>query len=143
MIYYGVAIRLMPLRIKIFLKGKKIMIEEAGSLESWKAFVNEVNLTSIDVPYGFSIAAITVAGVFHLREPFEESSTDGFAVGVVNGSYDLNINNQEARLYDPTGQLVRLVISLNAPGKELWARVDTRKWDGGWSEGDRLIVWRG
>ncbi|MBF4211171.1 hypothetical protein EI533_26090 [Pseudomonas donghuensis] len=117
--------------------------EEVFSLEVWNAFVAENSMTSIDVPYGMLLGAVNIAGIFHLRDPFAESSTEGVLIGAVNGTYTLSKDNLEAPLYDPTGQFFRLVVGLNIPGRELWARIDNRNWNGTWNEGDRAILWRG
>ena len=119
------------------------MKSQDASLTEWQSYQNEVGLKSIDVPYFATVGAATVIGVFHLRDPFEESSTDGYVAGVVNGSFDLSKNTQEASFYDPTGQLLKLVVGFDVPGKELWARLDNRNWDGSWNEGDKAIIWRG
>jgi len=118
--------------------------EKAKEVKEWKEFVQKSGITSIDIPYALTYAAINIVGVFHLRDPLIESSTEGAVAGVVNGSYSLNKNNGEAKLYDPTGQLLRAVFELNLTGKgEFRARLDTRKWDGSWNEGSWVIIWRG
>lgn len=111
--------------------------------EQWKGFVQKVGIQSIDIPYVVALGAVNGTGVFRLRDPFEESSTEGVVVGAVNGTYRLDRSNTEAHLYDPTGNLIRLVVVLNLPGKELRARIDTRRWDGKWDEGSWAILWRG
>jgi hypothetical protein len=112
-------------------------------IADWKDFVKRSGIKSIDVPYFFTVGAVTVTGTLHIREPFTDSSTDGVVVGAVNGTYNLNKNSSEAKLYDPTGNLARLVIVFDVGAKELKARLDTRRWDGGWDEGSWAIIWRG
>jgi hypothetical protein len=109
----------------------------------WKEFVKRTGIKSVDVPYTFSVGAITVTGVVHLRNPLTDSSTEGLVVGAVNGTYSLDRNQTEAKIYDPTGNLLRLVIIFDVAGKELRARLDNREWSGGWNEGDWVIIWRG
>lgn len=118
--------------------------DKIDDIAEWKRFVSERGLRSIDVPYAFSVGALNVAGVFHLRDPLDQSSTEGVVVGVVNGTYRLDRNNGVAELRDPTGQLLRFVIELRFSGQgELRARLDTRRWDGQWNEGSWVIIWRG
>lgn len=119
------------------------MDDGSAAQAKWEDFKSQYNLTTIDIPYAFTIGAINIAGLFHMRDPFEDSSTDGVVVGVVNGSYNLDKNNSTVELYDPTRQLFRLVMQLNIPGRELRGRFDNRKWDGGWNEGDWAVIWRG
>lgn len=119
------------------------MISQKESLAAWQKFLSDAHIESIDVPYLATVGAATIAGVFHVRDPFEGSSTDGYVVGVVNGSFDINKNNQEASFNDPTGQLLKLIIGFSVPRKELWARLDNRNWDGSWNKGDTVIIWRG
>lgn len=118
------------------------MSDEAREIEEWKRFVSERGIKSIDIPYSVVVGAVNIVGVFHLREPFEESSTDGLIAGVVVGSYSLDRNRTEVRAYDPSGQFFRLVVQLDFGGRELKARLDTRKWDGSWSKGSWAVLWR-
>jgi hypothetical protein len=112
-------------------------------IEDWKKFVKENGVKSIDIPYAVTVAAVTVSGIFHLRDPFEECSTEGVVFGAIIGSYNIDRNETRAKMYDPTGNILRLIIEMNFTGKELRARVDTRRWDGTWNEGSWLILWRG
>lgn len=112
-------------------------------IESWKKFVASTGIKSIDIPYVVTVGAVTIVGVFHLRDPFEDSSTEGAVAGAIIGTYNLDRNNGTAEIYDPTRNLLRLVIVLDLPGRELKARIDTRQWTGGWSEGSWAIIWRG
>ncbi|MDZ5111918.1 hypothetical protein [Pseudomonas putida] len=119
------------------------MAKDDVELKRWDDFKKRSKIKSIDIPYGFTVGAFTVTGVFYLRDPFEKSSTEGIVVGLANGTYTLDQNNQEARFYDPSGELIRLIVHFDVPGKELWGRVDTRRWDGKWDEGSRVVFWRG
>ena len=113
-----------------------------AEMESWNKFVKEKNLKSIDIPFAFTTTAVTVAGTVHLRDPFDSSSVEAIAAGAIVGKCELDKNRSDCRMYDPSGQLLRMVMEMNFAGKELRSRVDTRRWDGGWSEGSWLVVWR-
>ncbi len=119
------------------------MTTSGKEIEDWKKYVKETGVKSIDIPYVLTAAAINISGIFHLRDPFEESSTEGLVVGAVVGHYNLDRKNARAKMYDPTGNFIRLVIEMDFPGKELRVRIDTRNWDGRWNEGSWLIIWRG
>jgi len=82
------------------------MSDEEREIEQWKEFVKRTKLTRIPFPYFLTIGAVTIAGVFNLEDPLENSSTEGAAAGAVIGTYKLDRNNCEARLYDPTGNLL-------------------------------------
>lgn len=97
---------------------------------------------SIELPFAFTSGAVNFAGTITLREPFEDSSLRAIGAGAVIGVCDLNKARTDCRLYDPTSQFVRAVLAINFPGKEIRARVDTRKLDGRWSEGDWVVAWR-
>ena len=114
-----------------------------AEIENWERFIKESGIKSIDIPYFFTVGAATVTGAFHLEEPFENSSTNGVIVGVVNGTYNLNKNDTEAKIYDPTGNLFRLVLVFDVAAKEFKGRIDNRNWDGSWNEGSWVIIWRG
>lgn len=94
------------------------------------------NLESIPIPYGFTIKAVTIAGVVYFRDPVENTSTEGFVVGAVNGTYKLDKDKTRVRLYDPTGALLRLVIELNLSKQYVRFRLDTKQiFSGKWSKG--------
>jgi hypothetical protein len=104
---------------------------------SWQEFTAErakkgKGIKEIPIPYGFTIGAVTITGVFHLREPVESSSTDGVVVGAINGTYHLDKDHTGAKFYDPTGNILRLEIELDFGGKTLKARLCHRNWDGSW-----------
>lgn len=114
----------------------------SGEISSWKKFAAEKQLKSIDIPIAFTTGAVTVVGVLYLRDPFDSSSVELAAAGAVLAKCNLDKNNSECRAYDPTGNILRLVIQMNFAGKELKARLDTRQWNGSWSEGSWVIAWR-
>ncbi|NIJ60700.1 hypothetical protein [Qipengyuania flava] len=111
--------------------------EETARFEHYKQGLtpDENGQVSIDIPFGFTVGAATVAGIFHLRDPIEDSSAEGVVAGVINGTFKLNRKKTSAKFYDPTGSLLRMVIELNLQKNYLRARVDTRKPFGGWSKG--------
>ena len=111
--------------------------QEAASFEEFRQSLqpDESGEVSMDIPFGFTVGAATVVGVFQLRDPIENSSAKGAVAGVINGTFRLDKNRTKAKLYDPTGNLVRMVIELNFAKSFLRARIDTRKWDGRWSKG--------
>jgi len=111
--------------------------EETARFEHYKQGLtpDENGRVSIDIPFGFTVGAATVAGIFHLRDPIEDSSAEGVVAGVINGTFKLNRKKTSAKFYDPTGSLLRMVIELNLQKNYLRARVDTRKLFGGWSKG--------
>ena len=111
--------------------------EETARFEHYKQGLtpDENGQVSIDIPFGFTVGAATVAGIFHLRDPIEDSSAEGVVAGVINGTFKLNRKKTSAKFYDPTGSLLRMVIELNLQKNYLRARVDTRKPFDGWSKG--------
>jgi hypothetical protein len=115
---------------------------EEKEIEAWKKYVIEKHLKSIDIPFAFSTGAVNVAGVMHLRDPFDDSSAEAIAAGAVIGQCELDRNRTDCRIYDPTGNVFRFVMELSFPGRELRGRVDTRQWDGRWSEGSWFVAWR-
>ena len=121
-----------------------VTAQQATSVEvsDWKKFMAEKQLKSIDIPIAFTTGAVTVVGVLYLRDPFDSSSVELAAAGAVITRCNLDKNKTECRAYDPTGNILRLVIQMNFSGKELKARLDTRQWNGSWSEGSWAIPWR-
>ena len=116
--------------------------EETARFEHYKQGLkpDENGQISIDIPFGFTVGAATVAGIFHLREPIEDSSAEGAVAGVINGTFKVNRKKTSAKLYDPTGSLLRMVIELNLQKNFLRVRVDTRKFLGGWSKGSWVYI---
>jgi uncharacterized membrane protein affecting hemolysin expression len=76
---------------------------------------------------------VNVAGVFYLEDPVENSSTEGAAIGAIIGVYRLDRNNTDVRLYDPTGNVLRLDIVLSFAEGVLKARICNRSWNGSWN----------
>lgn len=113
----------------------EILVSSEDELKSWNVYLKTVNPKSLDIPFVFSVAAVNLAGVVHIENPIEDTWIEGAAIGVVNGTFKLDKNKQSAKLYDPTRNLLRLVIELNIPSGYIRARVDTRRWDGKWNKG--------
>tara|TARA_B110000977_G_C10725478_1_gene356920 strand:+ start:102 stop:491 length:390 start_codon:yes stop_codon:yes gene_type:complete len=118
------------------------VIEPASieEMEIWNEYLKREQPKSIDIPYAFSVGAVNIGGIVHVKNPIEDSSVEGVALGVINGSFRLDKNKQRAKLYDPTGSLLRLVVELKIPSSYLRARVDTRRWDGKWNKGSWAYV---
>jgi hypothetical protein len=116
--------------------------DEKAQFEHYKKGLqpDENGQISIDIPFGFTVGAATVVGLFHLRDPIEKSSAEGAVAGVINGTFKLNREETSAKLYAPTGSLLRMVVELNLPKSYLRARVDTRILFGGWSRGSWVYV---
>lgn len=120
----------------------EVEIEAASidEMKSWEEYLNRVDPKSIDIPFAFSIVAVNIAGIAHIKNPIEETSIEGAALGAINGSFRLDKNKQRVKLYDPTGIFLRLVIELKIPNGYFRARIDTRKWDGSWNKGSWIYV---
>lgn len=87
-----------------------------------------------DIPYAFNAYGFQVAGVVHVREPVEDTYTDGVVVGPASGNYRLDRNTVGVDLYDPTGQVIGITVQLDIYQRFVRARVKTRRPDGGWDE---------
>lgn len=105
-------------------------------LKAWEKYKAEFTIKAIPIPYVFASGGVNVAGVFSLEDPAENSSTDGAAVGAIIGIYHLDRNNADVKLYDPTGNLLRLDIVLSFDDGILKARLCNRKWNGSWNCSD-------
>jgi hypothetical protein len=105
----------------------------AEELVDWEKYKAEAQIKSIPIPYIFATGGVNVAGVFNLEDPVENSSTDGTAIGAIIGVYRLDKNNPNVKLYDPTGNILRLNIELNFVERVLKARICNRKWNGSWN----------
>ncbi|WP_299669433.1 hypothetical protein [uncultured Polaribacter sp.] len=116
---------------------------EAASVEemkSWKEYLEKEQPKSIDVPFLFTLAAVTIGGIAHIKNPIEETWVEGTAIGIINGSFKLKTDRQRAKLYDPTGNLLRLIVELKIASGYFRARIDTRKWDGSWNKGSWVYI---
>ena len=95
---------------------------------------------SLPIPYAFSIGAVTIVGTLYLRDPLENSYTDGVIAGAVNGTYHIDRDNTEACA---TG-IVKLCIRIDFGDKCLYAELCTPCiFPPGWDcHGERtLICW--
>ena len=85
-------------------------------------------------------SAVNIGGIAHIKNPIEDTSIEGGAIGVINGTFNLDKNRQSPKLYDPSGIVLRLVVELNIPSRYFRARVDTRRWSGEWNKGSWAYV---
>ncbi|MBV9386835.1 MAG: hypothetical protein JOZ78_10455 [Chroococcidiopsidaceae cyanobacterium CP_BM_ER_R8_30] len=106
----------------------------AEELVSWAEYRSaKLELSGeIPIPYGFTVGAVTFGGNIYLRVPAEETSVEGFFVGIVVGNYSLYQNNPAISLYDPTGVLIRADVRVDIDGRKLEGRVCTRQFLGDW-----------
>ena len=105
----------------------------AEELAAWEKYKAEAQIKSIPIPYAFVSGGVNVAGVFYLEDPVENSSTEGAAVGAIIGIYRLDRNKTDVKLYDPTGNVLRLDIVLSLAERVLKARICNRRWNGSWN----------
>jgi hypothetical protein len=105
-------------------------------LKAWKEYDSQhPDLADIGIPIpypGIPVGGAVVNGIFYLKNPVENSYTDGVVVGIVNGVYHLDRNRSDITLYDPTGSAARVEIKVDFSGK-LEARFCTRNWRLKWS----------
>jgi len=75
--------------------------DEKAQFEHYKKGLqpDENGQISIDIPFGFTVGAATVVGLFHLRDPIEKSSAEGAVAGVINGTFKLNRARKQALNY--------------------------------------------
>jgi hypothetical protein len=84
---------------------------------------------SVPIPYAFSIGAVTILGTLYLRDPLENTYTDGVLVGAVNGTYHIDKDNAEACA---TG-VVKVCLRIKFDERVLEARIcSPRLWPPGW-----------
>ncbi|RCJ30100.1 hypothetical protein A6769_34295 [Nostoc punctiforme NIES-2108] len=107
---------------------------------SWDDYKSQVNLIEIPIPYAGTVGGVSVTGIFYLKDPVEDSYTDGAAIGLVNGTYHLDKNKTEIKLYDPSGNLLRLEIVLSFTDEVLKARLCNRRWNGSWRCSDYVTL---
>ena len=95
------------------------------------AFEKQHGYRGYDVPYQISSGEVTVIGLLHVREPLENSSTDGYYYGAANGSYNLS---KDSGAFDMYGLLTKVVLYFGFSERVVRGRIDTWKGDG-WNEG--------
>ncbi len=88
---------------------------------------------TVPIPYAFVLGAVNVAGIVYLRDPVEDSYTEGALVGVVSGTYKLDKSKTSATFYDPTGTLIKVELRADFGDKCLMGRICNRTFTGGWS----------
>lgn len=87
-----------------------------------------MEILTFNIPYSIPIAGALVTGMLYIRDPIENSYTDGVVTGVVIGDYHLDRNKTEVRVYDPTGSLFRLDIKLSFNDENVSGRICRRKY---------------
>lgn len=92
------------------------------------------------IPYFFSLGAISVAGVLYLRDPIENSYTDGAFAGVVTGTYHLDRNNPEACV---DNGLLKACIMVDFAARKVRGRLCSRRPFDGWdcSDWHDILSW--
>jgi hypothetical protein len=112
---------------KIIIGGSEVIITHRGR-ESIK----------LSIPYAFSLGAINFVGTLYVEDPLENTFTDGVWAGVVVGTYHVGKDNIEACA---DNGLTRACVQIRVQARQFCGRIGTRRWDGGWDDGDwKLIV---
>src|SRR5437868_7020122 len=93
-----------------------------------------------NLPYAFTVGVETFAGMLYIRDPLENSYTDGYFAGVVTGNYHLDKENGEVCA---DNGLIKACIRLDIAGRALFGQVCYRKPFDGWdcSDWKRIISW--
>lgn len=92
-------------------------------LETTKAFGGLV----ISIPYKFDVGTAHVAGVLYIRNPVEDSYTEGSVTGAVIQTYHLDKNKTDASAYDPSKSLLRVDLRLSFTNRNLSTRICNRE----------------
>jgi hypothetical protein len=107
--------------------------EEMAAWEAYLPRQEAAEAITIPIPYAFPLGAVNIAGVIYLRDPAEDSYTEGAIIGVVNGTYKLDKSKTSATFYDPTGALVKVELKLEFTPGRLKGRICNRTFTGGWN----------
>lgn len=112
-------------------------------LEAREKFAAVVSVSTIPIPYVFASGGVNVTGIFNLKNPVEDSNTEGVAIGAIVGSYFLNKDRTTVGLYDPTGSLLRLDTEIRFANRDLRARICRANFFDGWkcSGWETLASW--
>lgn len=116
--------------------------QTSDDLKAWEDFKKSRQLRSIDIPYTFSAWGCVVSGIVHVTDNADDTWTEGIVTGAVLATYRADRNSGAVDLYDPTGQLLKLVVFIDVAGREIRFRFDNRNWDGSWNEGDWAVMVR-
>jgi hypothetical protein len=81
------------------------------------------------IPYTFPLGCATVIGILYLKDPIQESYTDGVFAGCVNGSYRIDQHDPEAWA---DGGLFKIGIKIDFGGHKLFGQFCNRDWTGRW-----------
>jgi hypothetical protein len=98
-------------------------------------------LSTVPIPYAFTIGAVNFAGVFYLdTSAVEESFTDGAFIGAVVGTYHIDKDDAEACA---DNNLLKACIKIDFGAKKLFGRLCTRRITGGWDCGGwrEILSW--
>lgn len=95
---------------------------------------------AVPVPYAFGIGAVNFIGVLYLKDPLENSFTDGVFAGAVGGTYHIDKDDVEAC---GDNGVLKACIKIELDNRRLFGRLCTRKITGGWDCGgwQEIIRW--
>ncbi len=112
-------------------------------LDARVKFAAIATVSTIPIPYAFVSGGVNVTGIFNLKNPVEDSNTEGVAIGAIIGPYFLNKDRTTVRLYDPTNSLLRLDIEIRFANSDLRARICRADLFDGWkcSGWEALASW--
>lgn len=110
--------------------------------ERWINYAQIHITTGVEIPYAFTIGAVTIAGMLYLKQPPEDTYTKGVVFGAVNGTYELSKDNTNVTLYDPTTIALKVDIKLEINNRRIIGRACVGTFTG-WSCSDwyTLIAW--
>lgn len=90
------------------------------------------NRNNVPVPYALTIGAVSFIGILYLKDPIEDTYTDGGFFGAVNGTY--HIDKDDTEVCGDNGVL-KACIKVVYGDRKLFGRLCTRKITGGWDCG--------
>lgn len=104
-------------------------------LQIWDEYKRKFNPDNIAIPYTLTIGAVTIGGIFYLKEPVEDSYTDGYILGFVNGEYHLDKNGSEAVFKGPNPQYPQFKAYVKIAWEEsrMVGRVCNVRFNGSWN----------
>jgi hypothetical protein len=73
---------------------------------------------TVNIPYNVSLGAVNISGVLYLKNPIEDSWTNGVMTGVANGTFKLDKNNSSQNFYGP---FTKINVNANFTEKEMIA----------------------
>lgn len=112
---------------------KKDVDATADEQEAFKKYLKflgkdpDIKVLDISIPYfNIPIGVALATGVLYIRDPVENSSTDGVLAGAVIGTYHFDKDKTENSFYDPTGALYRIDLKISFNDKNLVGRSCSR-----------------